>query len=78
LSIVADVERPITASGPSLLRLLMAAIAVVLLVYVAALLVVIEFVYRHLIAAPIAWLLIRLGSTGSPAHHGRWHGNGTG
>jgi len=78
LSIVADVERPITVSGPSLLRLLMAAIAMVLLVYVAALLVVIEFAYRHLIAAPIAWLLIRLGSTGSPAHHGTWHGNGRG
>jgi hypothetical protein len=61
LSIVADVEMPRPESGLSLLRLLMAAIAVVLLVYAAALLVVIEFVYRHLMAAPIAWLLTRLG-----------------
>jgi len=38
----------------------MAAIALVLLVYGFALLVVIEFVYRHLIAAPTAWLLSRL------------------
>jgi hypothetical protein len=58
---VEDVERPRPELGPSLPRLLMAAIAVVLIVYVAALLVVIEFVYRHLFAAPIAWLLTRLG-----------------
>ncbi len=58
---MAHVGRPRPESGPSLLRLLMAAIAVVLLVYAAALLVVIEFVYRHLIASPIAWLLTRLG-----------------
>ena len=62
MSIVADVERPKLASGPSLLRLLMAGVALLLLIYAAALLVVIEFVYRDLIAAPIAWLLTRLGS----------------
>ena len=40
----------------------MAGIAVVLLlVCAAALLAAVEFVYRHLIAAPIAWLLARLG-----------------
>jgi hypothetical protein len=61
LSIVADVERPITVGGPSLLRLLMAAIAVVLLVYVAALCVAIEFLYRHLLAVPVASLLTHLG-----------------
>jgi hypothetical protein len=61
LSIVADVERPRPESELSLLRLLMAGVAVVMLIYAAALLVVIEFVYRHLIAAPIAWLLTRLG-----------------
>ena len=61
MSIVADVERPRPESELSLLRLLMAGIALVLLVYAAAFLVVIEFVYRHLIAAPIAWLLTRLG-----------------
>jgi hypothetical protein len=60
LSIVADVERPGLESELSLLRLLMAGVAVVMLVYAAALLVVIEFVYRHLIAAPIMWLLTRL------------------
>jgi hypothetical protein len=62
VNIVADVERPKLASGPSLLRLLMAGVALLLLIYAAALLVVIEFVYRGLIAAPIAWLLTRLGS----------------
>jgi hypothetical protein len=39
----------------------MAAVALLLLIYAAALLVVIEFVYRDLIAAPISWLLTRLG-----------------
>ena len=58
---MAHVERPILESGLTLLRLLMAAIAVLLIVYAAALLVVIEFVYRLLIAAPIAWLLSRIG-----------------
>jgi hypothetical protein len=38
----------------------MAGIAMLLLVYGLALLVVIEFVYRHLIAAPISSLLTRL------------------
>jgi hypothetical protein len=59
---VVDVERPRPLSGPSLPRLLMAAIAVLLIVYVTALLVVFEVVYRHLIAVPIEWLLTRLGS----------------
>jgi len=44
--------------GGSLL-FIMAALAMVLLVYVAALSTVIEFVYRHLIAAPVRWLLAR-------------------
>jgi hypothetical protein len=61
LSVVADAERPGPESGLTLLWLLMAGIAVVvLLVCAAALLATIEFVYRQLIAAPIAWLLIRL------------------
>jgi uncharacterized membrane protein YqjE len=58
---VTDVEKPRLMGELSLLRLLMAAIAVLLLVYGAAILVVIEFVYRHLIAAPIACLLTCLG-----------------
>jgi hypothetical protein len=48
-------------SEPNLPRLLMAAVSLVLLVYGLALLVIIEFIYRHLIAAPAAWLLSRLG-----------------
>jgi len=44
----------------SLLQLLMTGIAMLLLVYGMALLVVIEFTYRHLIAVPTAWLLRRL------------------
>lgn len=57
---MAAVERPRPESELSLPRLLMAVIAILLLVYGLALLVVIEFVYRHLIAAPTAWLLSRL------------------
>jgi hypothetical protein len=68
LSIVADVERPRAESGLTLLWLSMAAIALVaLFVCAAALLETVEFVYRHLIAAPIAWLLSRLEGMA-------WHG----
>jgi hypothetical protein len=43
----------------------MAAIALVaLFVCTAALLATVEFVYRHLIAVPIAWLLARLEGMG--------------
>jgi hypothetical protein len=45
----------------SLLQLLMTGIAMLLLVYGMALLVVIEFTYRHLIAVPTAWSLRYLG-----------------
>jgi hypothetical protein len=69
-SIVADVERPGLESELSLMRLLMAAIAVVLLIYAAALLVVIEFVYHHFIATPIAWLLTWLGTPRPAAWRG--------
>ena len=48
-------------SGRDSLSLIMAVLAMVLLVYVAAVSVVIEFVYRHLIAAPASWLLRRRG-----------------
>ena len=61
---MADVERPGPESGPSLPRLLMAAIGMVLFVYVAALCVAVEFLYRHLIAAPVASLLAYLGRLG--------------
>ena len=57
---MAGVEGPRADSGTSLLRLLMAGISMLLLIYGLAFLVVIEFVYRHLIAAPAAWLLTRL------------------
>ncbi len=58
---MANVERPRPKSWLSLLWLLVVGISVVvLLVCAAALLATIEFVYRQLIAAPIAWLLIRL------------------
>jgi hypothetical protein len=68
LSIVADGERPRAESGLTLLWLSMAAIALVaLFVCAAALLETVEFVYRHLIAAPIAWLLSRLEGMA-------WHG----
>jgi hypothetical protein len=44
------------------LRLMMAGIAMVLLVYAAAYFVIIEFAYRHLVAAPMGWLMARLKS----------------
>jgi len=58
---VPDVERLRPFSGPSLPQLLMAAIGMVLFVYVATLCVAVEFLYRHMIAAPVASLLTHLG-----------------
>jgi len=56
-----DVERSKLESGLTLLWLSMVGIAVVaLFVCAAALLATVEFVYRHLIAAPAAWLFTRL------------------
>jgi hypothetical protein len=53
-----DVERSKLESGWTLLWLSMVGIAVVaLFVCAAALLATAEFLYRHLIAAPTAWLL---------------------
>ena len=58
---MADVERRRAESGLTLLLLSMAGIALVaLFVCAAALLATSELVYRHLVAAPIAWLLTRL------------------
>jgi hypothetical protein len=55
-----------------LLWLSMAAIALVaLFVCAAALLATVEFVYRHLIAAPIAWLLTRLDGLNEGGNLGR-------
>jgi hypothetical protein len=60
---MADVERRSAESGLTLLLLSMAGIALVaLFVCAAALLATSEFVYRHLIAAPVAWLLNRLAA----------------
>ena len=58
---IAGFESRRRESELSLLQLLMARIAMLLLVYGIALLVVIEFAYRHLIAAPKTWLVRRLG-----------------
>jgi hypothetical protein len=41
---------------------MMAGIAMVLLGYVAACCAIIEFAYRHLVAAPLEWLMARLKS----------------
>jgi hypothetical protein len=63
-----DVERPRLESGLTLLWLSMVGIAVVaLFVCAAALLATAEFLYRHLIGAPIAWLLARRAAS-------TWHG----
>ena len=63
-----DGERSKPESGLTLLWLSMVGIAVVaLFVCAAALFATIEFVYRRLIAVPIAWLLSRLAFVA-------WHG----
>jgi hypothetical protein len=65
---MASVDGPRAESGLTLLWLSMAAIALVaLFVCAAAVLATVEFVYRHLIAPPIAWLLTRLAAS-------TWHG----
>jgi hypothetical protein len=59
-----DVERSKLESGLTLLWLSMVGIAVVALFACAAsLLATAEVLYRHLIAAPIAWLLARLAAS---------------
>jgi len=61
---MAGVEGPRAESGLTLLWLSMVGIAVVaVFVCAAALLAAAELVYRHLIAAPIAWLLSRLSGS---------------
>jgi hypothetical protein len=62
-----DVERSKLESGLTLLLLSMVGIALVaLFVCAAALLATAEFLYRHLIAAPIAWLHDVRKSTRTP------------
>jgi len=51
-------KKPLRGRGS--LLLIMAALAMVLLAYVAAVSTVIEFAYRHLVAAPVRWLLTGL------------------
>jgi hypothetical protein len=59
-----DVERSKLESGLTLLLLSMVGIALVaLFVCAAALLAAAEFLYRHLIAVPVAWLLTRLAAS---------------
>ena len=41
-------------------QVIMASFAMVLLIYVAACSVIIEFTYRHLVARPIEWLVARI------------------
>ena len=48
------------AGWAGVIGLVMAAFAMVLLIYVAACSVIIEFTYRRLIAAPIEWLRAHL------------------
>jgi hypothetical protein len=57
-------ERRRPESELGLLQLIITGIAMLLLIYGMALLVVIEFTYRHLIAVPSAWLLRRLAGLG--------------
>jgi hypothetical protein len=68
------VERPNLESRLTLPRLLMVGMAVVmLLVCAAALLGAVEFVYRYLIAAPIACLLTCLGRISASWQSFSWH-----
>jgi hypothetical protein len=61
---MADAERSKLESGFTLLWLSMVGIAVVaLFVCAAALFATVEFLYRHLITVPTAWLLTRLAAS---------------
>ena len=73
-----DVERSKPESGLTLLWLSMVVIVVVaLLVCAAALFATIEFVYRRLIAAPMAWLLSRLAHrSAATSAHRSWTAHG--
>jgi hypothetical protein len=59
---MANVARSRPESWTDVLRLMMAGIAMLLLIYAAAYFVVIEFAYRHLVVAPMQWLMVRLKS----------------
>jgi len=62
---VANIARSKPESWADVLWLMMASFAMVLLIYVAACSAIIEFAYRHLVAAPIEWLMAWLV-------HGLW------
>ena len=53
-------------SWADVLHVIMASFAMVLLIYVAACSVIIEFTCRHLVARPIEWLVAQIGH-GPPA-----------
>jgi len=55
-------EKSTQESWTDVVQVIMASFAMVLLIYVAACCVIIEFAYRHLIAAPMEWLIVRLKS----------------
>jgi hypothetical protein len=57
---MANIARSKPESWADVLWLMMASFAMVLLIYVAACSAIIEFAYRHLVAAPIEWLMARL------------------
>ena len=67
---MANFARSNLESWAAALGLIMAACAMVLLIYVAACFVIIQFAYRHVVAAPTAWLFSRLEGLGwrSQAH----------
>jgi hypothetical protein len=58
---MANFTRSNLENWASAIGLIMAGFAMVLLIYAAACSVIIQFAYRHVIAAPTAWLLSRLG-----------------
>ena len=62
---MANFARSKPESLADVLWLMMASFAMVLLIYVAACSVIFEFAYRHLVAAPIEWLMARRTNSGS-------------
>jgi hypothetical protein len=50
-------EKSTQESWADVVQVIMASFAMVLLIYVAACSVIIEFTYRHLVARPIEWLM---------------------
>ena len=63
-------EKSTEESWADVAQVIMASFAMVLLIYVVACSVIIEFTYRHLVARPIEWLVAWVWPAGPDRGHG--------